>query len=46
MATTFKGRENIELVAKTIPEKYGGTLIYGDTGKIVFHFILYNFMIL
>jgi hypothetical protein len=28
--TTYMGRKNIELVAKTIPEKYGGQLIYGD----------------
>lgn len=31
MATTYMGRTNIELVAKTIPESYGGQLIYGDT---------------
>lgn len=31
MCTTYMGRTNIELVAKTIPEKYGGELIYGDT---------------
>lgn len=31
MCTTYMGRKNIELVAKTIPEKYGGELIYGDT---------------
>lgn len=30
MATTFMGRTNIEIVAKTIPEKYGGELVYGD----------------
>jgi hypothetical protein len=29
--TTYMGRVNIELVAKTIPEKYGGELVYGDT---------------
>jgi len=28
--TTFMGRTNIEIVAKTIPEKYGGELVYGD----------------
>jgi DNA polymerase elongation subunit (family B) len=31
MATTAMGRKNINIVAKTIPEKYGGQLIYGDT---------------
>lgn len=31
MCTTYKGRMNIEIVAKVIPEKYGGKLIYGDT---------------
>ena len=31
MCTTYMGRTNIEIVAKTIPEKYGGELIYGDT---------------
>ena len=31
MVTTYMGRVNIELVAKTIPEKYGGQLVYGDT---------------
>jgi DNA polymerase elongation subunit (family B) len=31
MCTTYMGRTNIEVVAKTIPEKYGGELIYGDT---------------
>lgn len=31
MATTAMGRKNIGIVAKTIPEKYGGKLIYGDT---------------
>lgn len=28
--TTFMGRTNIEIVAKTIQEKYGGELVYGD----------------
>jgi len=28
--TTYMGRTNIEIVAKTIPEKYGGELVYGD----------------
>jgi hypothetical protein len=28
--TTYMGRVNIEVVAKTIPEKYGGELVYGD----------------
>ena len=31
MVTTFMGRTNIEVVAKTIPEKFGGELVYGDT---------------
>lgn len=30
MSTTYMGRTNIEIVAKTIPEKYGGELVYGD----------------
>jgi DNA polymerase elongation subunit (family B) len=31
MCTTAMGRQNIKIVAKVIPEKYGGELIYGDT---------------
>lgn len=31
MCTTYMGRVNIEKVAKLIPSKYGGKLIYGDT---------------
>lgn len=31
MCTTFMGRKNIELVAKTITEKHRGSLVYGDT---------------
>lgn len=31
MCTTFKGRENIGKVAKSIVEDHGGNLIYGDT---------------
>lgn len=38
MCTTYMGRQNIELVAKTIPEKYGGELIYGDTDSNYIHF--------
>ena len=30
MACTYMGRTNIEIVAKVIPEKYGGELVYGD----------------
>jgi DNA polymerase elongation subunit (family B) len=30
MATTFMGRTNIEVVAKTIVEEYKGELVYGD----------------
>jgi hypothetical protein len=28
--TTYMGRVNIDKVATTIPEKYGGELVYGD----------------
>jgi len=35
MVTTFMGRTNIEIVAKTIPEKYGGELVYGDTDCVL-----------
>ena len=35
MSTTYMGRTNIEVVAKTIPEKYGGQLIYGDTDCVL-----------
>ena len=38
MCTTYMGRVNIEIVAKTIPEKYGGELIYGDTDSNYIHF--------
>ena len=38
MCTTFMGRENIEVVATTIPEKYGGELVYGDTDSNYIHF--------
>lgn len=38
MCTTYKGRCNIEIVAKTIPEKYGGQLVYGDTDSNYIHF--------
>jgi len=38
MCTTYKGRCNIEIVAKTIPEKYGGELVYGDTDSNYIHF--------
>ena len=30
MCITFMGRTNIEIVAKTIQEKYRGELVYGD----------------
>lgn len=30
ISTTYMGRVNIERVAKTIQEKYGGKLVYGD----------------
>lgn len=35
MTTTFKGRQNIEIVAKTISEKFQGKVIYGDTDCVV-----------
>jgi DNA polymerase elongation subunit (family B) len=35
MTTTFKGRQNIEIVAKTISEKFKGKVIYGDTDCVV-----------
>jgi DNA polymerase elongation subunit (family B) len=38
MCTTYMGRVNIEKVAKTIPEKFGGELIYGDTDSNYIHF--------
>lgn len=36
--TTYMGRTNIEIVAKVIPEKYGGELVYGDTDSNYIHF--------
>jgi DNA polymerase elongation subunit (family B) len=30
MVTTYMGRTNIEIVAKTITEQYGGNLVYGE----------------
>jgi len=38
MCTTYMGRVNIEKVAKIIPEKYKGQLIYGDTDSNYIHF--------
>ena len=38
MCTTYMGRVNIEIVAKVIPEKFKGTLIYGDTDSNYIHF--------
>ena len=38
MCTTYMGRINIEIVAKTIPEKFGGELVYGDTDSNYIHF--------
>jgi DNA polymerase elongation subunit (family B) len=38
MCTTYMGRVNIEIVAKTIPKKFGGELIYGDTDSNYIHF--------
>jgi DNA polymerase elongation subunit (family B)/ribonuclease HI len=31
MCVTAKGRQSIELVARMIPEQFGGKLVYGDT---------------
>lgn len=31
MCVTAKGRQSIELVARLIPEQFGGKLVYGDT---------------
>ena len=36
--TTAVGRRSIEKVAKFIPEKFGGKLIYGDTDSNYIHF--------
>ena len=36
--TTYMGRVNIEKVAATIPEKFGGELVYGDTDSNYIHF--------
>ena len=36
--TTAVGRRSIEIVAKYIPEKFGGKLIYGDTDSNYIHF--------
>jgi|UniRef100_A0A6C0J400 DNA polymerase elongation subunit (family B)/intein/homing endonuclease len=38
MCTTYMGRKNIELVAKTITEKHGGELVYGDTDSNYIYF--------
>ena len=38
MCTTYMGRVNIEKVAATIPEKFGGELVYGDTDSNYIHF--------
>jgi DNA polymerase elongation subunit (family B) len=38
MCTTYKGRVNIELVAKTIVDKYQGELVYGDTDSNYIYF--------
>lgn len=38
MATTYMGRINIKLVAQTIPEKFGGQLVYGDSDSNYIHF--------
>ena len=38
MATTARGRENIEKVAEYIPKHHKGQLIYGDTDSCYIHF--------
>jgi DNA polymerase elongation subunit (family B) len=38
MCTTFMCRENIKIVAKQIPETFGGKLVYGDTDSCYVHF--------
>ena len=38
MCTTYMGRVSIELVAKVIPEKFKGELVYGDTDSNYIHF--------
>ena len=38
MCTCYMGRVNIEIVAKSIVEKYGGELVYGDTDSTYIHF--------
>jgi len=38
MCTTYMGRVNIEKVAETIPRKFGGELVYGDTDSNYIHF--------
>jgi DNA polymerase elongation subunit (family B) len=38
MCTTYMGRVNIEKVAATIPKKFGGELVYGDTDSNYIHF--------
>ena len=38
MSCTFMGRTNIEIVAKSIQEKYRGDLVYGDTDSNYIHF--------
>jgi DNA polymerase elongation subunit (family B) len=38
MCTTYMGRVNIELVAKTIVDKYEGELVYGDTDSNYIYF--------
>lgn len=38
MATTYMGRKNIELTAKTIQEQYQGQLVYGDTDSNYINF--------
>jgi len=38
IVTTYMGRTNIEIVAKTIQKKYNGELVYGDTDSNYIHF--------
>jgi len=42
MCTTAMGRKSISLVAKVIPEKFGGVLVYGDTDSSYVSFPEFN----
>lgn len=38
MCTTARGRESVHLASKILNEKFGGTIIYGDTDSNYVHF--------